>query len=822
MKSNISDKDIRKLRQQLKDLEDKTSTKKSDNLLEEAIRAETQGLGLMSTIKRQREIQEQWQIATEKTTGFLSGFLEGFVGEKAGRALSLKYARASDEEVKKARDFFDQFKKSGDKKEKVSAKKTERVAKDFKSIKKIVFGIQKDIQVIRKAMTGKSSPDVKSSQYYFDERMAGGGRYKDRETNKIVSKDVALKGRTENLSKAIMADEDPMIKLNETVNAIWQSLGPSTKAQKTVHERLDELEDDIEDAGDDSSWLDLLGNGGGGNRRRRGRKNRGRKNRARTRGRGGRGRFGGLGMAGLLGGAAVGYLAYSAVDSFRDPNLEEYNPDFLKDQAIQARESGDTASTQAIQTQISAQKKDIGLQAAGSAAAVGGAVTGAVVTKKLAVKAVKSRAWDLFTKFVAKRAPGLFAKIGARMALAGGLATVPILGWISAAVTVLGSIWLAYDLYQLWKEFSALSDAEKELYDDKKINQLQQQAAPAATMSRSVAVAPGGQVTAAPKAPEEPSMLEKAKINVGAAVSGAVASVKSFFGMGTSGNDLAKYVRVKDSSVDLNGLNPQLKERFAALAKEYNEKTGKKIQVNSGYRSPEEQAALYAKLGPPKAAPPGRSRHESGLAIDINSPDANKAIELGLMSKYGFTRPVRGETWHVEPIETAKRGPTPDNPYKPGAPVAVANSGKVASPETGANPPASVAPTGSSSIVAAQSQSASASSVSGVEPSSSSAASSAPLTAQAATPSMDLTPITSDLGSSVQQQSDLLASNQMAMQAPQAPVVVNNTTQAPSNPAAAPKQDIPKANARPSDSSFMRALARDFAHPTAFTTVSMT
>ena len=80
MKSNISDKDIRKLRQQLKDLEDKTSTKKSDNLLEEAIRAETQGLGLMSTIKRQREIQEQWQIATEKTTGFLSGCLEGFVG----------------------------------------------------------------------------------------------------------------------------------------------------------------------------------------------------------------------------------------------------------------------------------------------------------------------------------------------------------------------------------------------------------------------------------------------------------------------------------------------------------------------------------------------------------------------------------------------------------------------------------------------------------------------------------------------------------------------------------------------------------------------
>lgn len=806
MKSNISDKDVRKLRQQLKNLEDNVSNKKSENLLEEAIRSETQGLGLISTLKRQREIQEQWQIATEKTTGFLSGFLEGFVGEKAGRALSLKYARASDEEIKKSREFFDQFKKSGDKKEKVSAKKNERVAKDFKSIKKIVLNIQKDMQSIRKAMTGKSSPNVKSPQYYFDERMAGGGRYKDRETNKIVSKDVALKGRTESLSKAIMADEDPMIKLNETVDAIWKSLGPSTKAQKTVHERLDELEDDIEDAGDDSSWLDFLGGGGGGRRRgRRGRKGR-RGSGPRT-----RGRFGRIGMAGLLAGAAGGYLAYSAVDSFRDPNLEEYNPEFLKDQAIQARESGDTGSTEAIQKQITAQKRDIGLQGAGSAAAVGGAIASTVIAKKITSKVVKSKAWDLFVKFVAKRAPGLFAKIGARLAAAGALATVPVLGWLSAAVTILGSVWLAYDVYQLWQEYSALSDAEKELYDDKKIAQLQQKATPTTVTTPS-------QVTTAPKAPEEPSMFERAKINVSSAVSGAVASVKEFFGMGPSGNDLAKYVKLKDGSVNIDGLNPQLKERLAGLAKEYNEKTGKKIQINSGYRSTEEQAALYAKIGPPNAAPPGRSRHESGLAVDINSVDANKAIELGLMAKYGFTRPVRGETWHVEPVESAKRGPTPDNPYKPGAPVAVANNGKVASPETGSKPPASVAPTnttaqGSAAYAAAAPTSTSSDPLATM--SDGTAVESKSMVAAIA-------PIQDTLGASVQQQSSQLADNQMAMQAPQAPVVVNNTTQSSPNPAAMPKQDIPKANARPSDSSFMRALARDFSHPTAFTTVSMT
>ena len=815
MKSNISDKDIKKLREQLRELEGKTSQKNA-NLLEEAIRSETEGLGLVSTLRKQREIQEQWQIATEKTTGFLSGFLEGFVGEKAGRALSLKYARASDEEVKKARDFFDKFKKSGEKQEKVSAKKNERVSKDFKSIKKIVVGIQKDIQTIRKAMTGKSSPDVKSAQYYFDERMAGGGRYKDRETNKIVSKDVALKGRTENLTKAIMADEDPMIRLADTVDSIWKSLGPSTKAQKTVHERLDELEDDIE-AADDSSWLDLLGGGGGG-RGRRGRRGgrRGRRGR-----RGGMGRGGGmrgLGMGGLLAGAAGGYLAYSAVDSFRDPNLEQYNPDFLKEQATMAREGGDSGATSAIQNQITAQKTDIKLQAGASAAGVAGAVGGAVAVKKIAqtavVKATKSKVWDLFVKFVAKKSPSLFAKIGARLALAGGLATVPILGWVSAAVTVVGSVWLAWDLYQLWNEFSALSDAEKELYDDKVMKQAEQQSSATAAKTPTTPAA-SGQVGAAPKAPATPSLFESASINVGSAVSGAIASAKGFFGGGPSGNDLAKYVRLKDSSVNLNGLNPQLKERFAALAKEYNEKTGQKIQVNSGYRSSEEQAALYAKIGPPNAAPPGRSRHESGLAIDINSTDANKAIELGLMAKYGFVRPVRGETWHIEPIESAKRGPTPDNPYKPGAPVAVANNGKVASPETGSKPPASVAPQS-----AAQS-SGSSMVASSAEPTQSTSTETSSSYANSSAPASTITPIQSDLGASVQQQSSQLASNQMTAQAPQAPVVVNNTTQTSANPSAAPKQNIPKANARTADSSFTRALARDFSHPTAFTTVTL-
>jgi len=367
MKSNIADKEMQKIRQALAAQQ---KEKRDPKILERAIKAETEGMGFFQSERKANEIREQWQMATEKTTGFMSGFLKSLVGDKAGKLLAKKYAKADDDQVKQAQEFFEKYKKQDEKKDKVSAKKSERASKEFKSLKKAVTDIQKNVGLIRKSLTGKSAPSVKEG-YFFDPRMAGGGRFKESATNKIVSKDVAF-GR-------------------------------------------------------------------------------------------------GIGLGGLLAGAAGGYLAYSAVDSLRDPNLVAEDPEALKEEAIMARESGDTGATSAIQDQITAQKRDIKLQAGATAAGVAGAVGGAVAVKKIAdtaaVKNVKSKAWNLFVNFVKKKAPKLFAKIGARLALAGGLATVPVLGWITAAVTVVGSIWMAYDLYQLWQEFSALDDAEKELYD---------------------------------------------------------------------------------------------------------------------------------------------------------------------------------------------------------------------------------------------------------------------------------------------------------------------------------------------------------------------
>ncbi len=115
-----------------------------------------------------------------------------------------------------------------------------------------------------------------------------------------------------------------------------------------------------------------------------------------------------------------------------------------------------------------------------------------------------------------------------------------------------------------------------------------------------------------------------------------------------SGVGGAKYVKKADSGVNLEGLNPLLAKHLLGMSQEFGEKTGQSVVINSAYRSYAQQEALH-RANPKKAARPGRSLHEKGLAVDINEKTVNKLESLGLMRKYGFTRPVGQEGWHVEP-----------------------------------------------------------------------------------------------------------------------------------------------------------------------------
>ena len=118
----------------------------------------------------------------------------------------------------------------------------------------------------------------------------------------------------------------------------------------------------------------------------------------------------------------------------------------------------------------------------------------------------------------------------------------------------------------------------------------------------------------------------------------------------------------KSKNVDINGLLPPVLKNLLGMAEEYKSRTGKELLVSSAKRSTEEQRRLKAKFGK-MAASPGRSTHEYGFGIDISSAQANDLDAFGLMRKYGFTRPIGGEAWHIEPamaqldVERAKRDP---------------------------------------------------------------------------------------------------------------------------------------------------------------------
>lgn len=133
---------------------------------------------------------------------------------------------------------------------------------------------------------------------------------------------------------------------------------------------------------------------------------------------------------------------------------------------------------------------------------------------------------------------------------------------------------------------------------------------------------------------------------------GAPSAIPMASGAPLSGSGGGRYIKLGQGA-DIQNVHPSLLKNFMGMAEEYGQLTNASIQVNSGKRSSAQQAALHA-ADPAKAAPPGSSLHEFGIALDINSADADKLEKLGLMRKYGFTRPVGGEPWHIEPAGVQK------------------------------------------------------------------------------------------------------------------------------------------------------------------------
>ena len=98
--------------------------------------------------------------------------------------------------------------------------------------------------------------------------------------------------------------------------------------------------------------------------------------------------------------------------------------------------------------------------------------------------------------------------------------------------------------------------------------------------------------------------------------------------------DYIKFTGGTGSESHFNKMQPDVKAAFAQMAQAYNATTGKKLQVNSAFRTPEEQAGVNSGTNP-KAAP-GKSKHNIGRAVDIQSAQVRDLDASGLLQQFGF------------------------------------------------------------------------------------------------------------------------------------------------------------------------------------------
>jgi hypothetical protein len=120
--------------------------------------------------------------------------------------------------------------------------------------------------------------------------------------------------------------------------------------------------------------------------------------------------------------------------------------------------------------------------------------------------------------------------------------------------------------------------------------------------------------------------------------------------------DFVKFTSGTGDEAHFNQLEPSVQSNFMRMAQDYFNLTGKKLQVNSAFRSPEEQAAVNPGANP-KAAP-GMSKHNIGRALDIQSDQRAYLEQAGLLSTYGFS-PLKGDPPHISAANGAiLSGPT--------------------------------------------------------------------------------------------------------------------------------------------------------------------
>lgn len=125
-----------------------------------------------------------------------------------------------------------------------------------------------------------------------------------------------------------------------------------------------------------------------------------------------------------------------------------------------------------------------------------------------------------------------------------------------------------------------------------------------------------------------------------------------------SGYDIWQHAVQGATREDARNIDPRFQTAMEAIYAAAPEDIRGQLSMMSAYRSPERQAQLWeealAKYGSPEAArkwvaPPGRSNHNHGLAIDMSyGSDAARDWFHANAPQYGLALPLSNEPWHVE------------------------------------------------------------------------------------------------------------------------------------------------------------------------------
>jgi hypothetical protein len=135
------------------------------------------------------------------------------------------------------------------------------------------------------------------------------------------------------------------------------------------------------------------------------------------------------------------------------------------------------------------------------------------------------------------------------------------------------------------------------------------------------------------------------KVGIGGGEAPKVTPITPPAGGATNLESLINFTGGTGDKTHFQQLNPNVLNSFVQMASAYFSSTGKKLQINSAFRSMDEQASVNSGSNP-KAAP-GKSLHNVGKAVDIQSSQVAELQSMGLLGQHGFS-PLANDPPHIQ------------------------------------------------------------------------------------------------------------------------------------------------------------------------------